>query len=75
MPRRYLVGRRSATDSQRVDVYGTVDADDVAQATFAARDRWPSDDVGVMTPEAVERWMRRGASLNEARNLASGSDK
>ncbi len=64
---RYLAGVNLGKDGVRVSGY--VDADDIVEALEQARERW--GDVGVMPPSAVERWMRRGAAVNEARNLAA----
>lgn len=66
MPR-YLAGRNRADGT--VEIAGYVDEENAVDATFLARERY--GDVGVMTPKAVERWMRRGAAVNEARNLVA----
>ena len=62
MPR-YLAGHNR--DRGGVEVLGTVEAADIAAATFTARQKF--GDVGVMPPRAVAVWMRRGAAVNEMR--------
>ena len=59
---RYLAGRNRADGT--VEVAGFVDAEDVVEATFTARERWPGiEDLGVMPPRAVRIWMGRGGAL------------
>lgn len=63
---RYLAGRNGP---QGVEVSGFVEAETIAEALVKAQARWPG--VGVMPPFAVAQWMRRGAALNEARQLVA----
>lgn len=59
----YLVGRNRAGT---VEIAGPpVEAEDVVDATAKARILY--GEVGVMPPQAVRLWMRRGAAITEER--------